>query len=74
MRQAVDTVVTEADRVATEGNTAVAVAAVDLSTVVAMVDHQEEVLAASTTRIATRILIIQKTIGPCVRYVTRKGI
>jgi hypothetical protein len=51
MRQAVDTVVTEVDRVATEGNTAVAVAAVDLSMVLATVDHQEEVLAASTTRI-----------------------
>jgi hypothetical protein len=71
----VDAVVTEVDRMAKEGNNAVAVAAVDLSVVAIAtpVDHQEEVLTASTTTIVARLLKIQKTIGPCVRYVTRKG-
>jgi hypothetical protein len=71
----VDAVVTEVDRMAKEGNNAVAVAAVDLSVVAIAtpVDHQEEVLTASTTTIVARLLKIQKTIDPCVRYVTRKG-
>jgi len=74
MWQVVDTVVTEVDCMAKEGNNAVAVVAMDLSVVAAPVDHPEEVLVASTTTIITRLLKIQKTIGPCVRYVTRKGI
>ena len=59
-----------------EGNNAVAVAvaAVDLSVVAALVDHLEEVLVASTKTIVVRLLKIQKTISPCVRYVTRKSI
>jgi outer membrane cobalamin receptor len=61
---------------AKEGNNAVAVATVDLSVVAAPVDHQEEVIVASTTTIVARarLLKIQKTIGPGVRYVTRKDI
>jgi hypothetical protein len=44
---------------AKEGNNAVAVATVDLSVVAAPVDHQEEVLVASTTTIVARARLLK---------------